>query len=77
MAFAVVQSKSAIGPNQAPAGGSGLGLTSAPTVGNLVVAFAGFNATYAALTVNTSFWSLGFISFDDGDSNICQLVLYR
>jgi uncharacterized phage protein (TIGR02218 family) len=77
MAFAVVQSKSAIGPNQAPAGGSGLGLTGAPTVGNLVVAFAGFNATYAALTVNTAFWSKGYISFDDGDSNICQLVLYR
>jgi uncharacterized phage protein (TIGR02218 family) len=77
MALAIVQSKSAIGPNQAPAGGSGLGLTSTPTVGNLVIAFAGFNATYAALTRNSAFWSLGYASFDGGDSNICQLVLYR
>jgi hypothetical protein len=51
--------------------------TSTPTVGNLVIAFAGFNATYAALTRNSAFWSLGYASFDGGDSNICQLVLYR
>lgn len=75
--YTIEQTKSGVGPNQAPSGGSGLGFDNAPTVGNLVIAFAAFNATYSSLTVNTSFWTVGGVSFDSARSSIAQIILYR
>jgi hypothetical protein len=74
MTLAVVQHKSGVFGSTVP---GTLTLTSAPTAGNLLVAFVGVNIAVSSLTINTSGWTEFARTVNDTDSSMGMVGLYR
>lgn len=74
MSVAIVQTKSQINGNAIP---GAFTITSAPTVGNLVVASVGVNIAKASLTINTTDWHILKIVRDKTDTTTFQFIVAR